>query len=130
MVSRENCRTRRRELVLGETRVHVACQRGRLLDHQGEGRYCFWALRSCAILRSNCSRAIWQPIKRAMERIAASVRASSFRPISCPGEGEIALLQILSRLTAIVSIIPCPERAGDMEAWNAKLRKVLRRSVR
>lgn len=47
-----------------------------------------------------------------------------------PGEGELSLLLILSRLTAIVSIIPCPERAGDMEAWNAKLKKVSRHSVR
>ena len=37
---------------------------------------------------------------------------------------------ILSRLSAIVSNNPCPEVAGDMEAWNAMVGKGSRLSVR
>jgi len=115
--------------VPGETRVHVACQRDRLLGHQGKGGglvwCCFCALRSRAILRSNCSRAIWRPINRARDRIAASARAGSFRPVSGPVEGDITSMLILPRLSAIVSNNPLPGRGRGYGSVQCRSREGL-----
>src|SRR5690606_23213721 len=70
-------------------------------EFAGQQRGWRCGLRSAASLRSNCSRAIWRPIRRASDITAASLRARSFRSVSGPVEGVTSIL-ILFRLTAIV----------------------------
>ena len=104
---------------------HRAASRPFRASYRSRFAFCFFrALRSCSSLRSNCSRAICRPIRRASERMAASARGEI---TPCSAEGAMTSIPILFRFCAIARKTPMPIRGRDIQDRLFRTRIVLRR---